>query len=526
MWQHLKEIALIGTDKKVLDEDLLPEQIKNLMTGSHLTSAEEKFLQTCSYATFYQEAGEQYSLIGHDIDLPIIKESLQVGEKEILQLLFEIENLDQTVKESLLNFWLDTLIENHWIINADTILKILKMTNGFSKDTKRKVVNVIGEKGKWILSIDTTYQFPLLKEDSMVWEEGRLEERKAYFEEKRKYQNEDTLSLLMSTWKTESIAAKKGFLGIISETYQQSDKEELTLLYQKEFSYKTKEKKGEREARELIVATLLGDTTSELYQQTTTQVSKYFGTKKRSGMLGLVGADQVVINLPEEPDDFFTVDIMEQRYGIDPKNYDIGLFEDPKLYWLSLFLTWIPFHFWAGFFKKGYKEALWYFLGESDFKIKVEGKLKPIFREALVQSAKKHKDKELATQLISELEMEHSFELFSLLEKETFESYAIRKKWLADANLLAAGPLDNHEYWSPAFSKELIMNTYGIIETTYYNVLQQLAKLAAIHLAPESEEVLDKYNEKAKGSKDHKLWDKHFYQLVKNSLKIKKILNH
>ncbi len=96
------------------------------------------------------------------------------------------ELVDYQLRESLLNAWLNVLIEQKLIVNAELVIRLVQQGRNLSNRTKAKIVEVIGNKGAWILQYDPSLNYAMPAAGAVQWQDGTTQERKQLFATLRK----------------------------------------------------------------------------------------------------------------------------------------------------------------------------------------------------------------------------------------------------------------------------------------------------------------------------------------------------
>ncbi len=372
------------------------------------------------------------------------------------------ELVDYQLRESLLNAWLNVLIEQKLIVNAELVIRLVQQGRNLSNRTKAKIVEVIGNKGAWILQYDPSLNYAVPAAGAVQWQDGTTQERKQLFATLRKTSPAESIELLRSTWATEPIVSKKMFLEIIQQTSTLSDVSFAEELYNTEFQYRAKEKKTEKECRRILTAILLKYPSSALYQQTADSLRQYF-TKGKKGILNIVTQrESTAFNLPDKEDAFWSTTIMEQRYGMDARVYDIAVYNTAIQFWLSYFLEYMPMEFWAGFFDSDYKRMLRYWLTESQYQTTINGKTVSIYASAAISNVQHHHDKKGAGVLADLLAPGAALPVLSVMDVADFEAYITKHQYFANDDQLSSGPFTHEHAWSLKLSEKVIQAAYNL----------------------------------------------------------------
>lgn len=516
--EALNETALLGTAKKALDLQLLPEAVRQALEARP-EDPEREFLEVNAYLGFYNLAGrlpQKYTGTWND---QVIDEQKAIAPADLLQLMSNFELIDYQLRESLLNAWLNVLIEQKLIVNPGLVIRLIQQGRNLSNRTKAKIVEVIGNKGAWVLQYDPSLNYAVPAVGSAQWQDGTTQERKQLFAALRKTNPAESIELLRSTWATEPIVSKKMFLEIIQQTSTLSDLPFAEELYNTEFQYRVKEKKTEKECRRILTAMLLKYPSSALYLQTADSLRHYF-TRAKKGILNIVTQrENTAFNLPDQEDTFWSTAIMEQRYGLDARVYDIAVYNTAMQFWLSYFLEYMPMEFWAGFFDGDYKRMLRYWLTESQYQTTINGKKISIYASAAITNVQHHHDKKGAGVLAELLAPGTALPVLAVMDTADFEAYITKHQYFADADQLSSGPYTHEHSWSLRLSEKVIQAAYDLCLNNKTSA--PLGKLIAQYAHHSSMAILSSYNEKALQTPSYKYWNTTIFQLAHPALEIR-----
>ena len=240
-WTEIMSSALLGTDKKPLNIHVLPEDIRLELVHLGQDTAEGTLLKAAAIHQFYNRSGilpdklenKGYSQITESksfIDSPTIKVFLRISETGNYE------------KEYLLQLWLDKVIGQNKIAAPNIILSLINFGIGLSKNTRKKIMAILGERAKAILPLKPDFKAKELKSDiTDQWKEGSPEERRIFISELRTKDVDQSMSMIQSDWPTETIVFKRTIIEILSEQTQPIEFSFLASLYENEFAAKQKE---------------------------------------------------------------------------------------------------------------------------------------------------------------------------------------------------------------------------------------------------------------------------------------------
>jgi hypothetical protein len=521
MWQHLIQSALLGIEKKPVNQEVFPVEIRNFFNQQ--SNSEQAFLETSALIYFYMEAGKCPPKMTIEADSQIIEEKLETAPSHINEIFGLLDKAKPILKEKLLNLWLDLLIKKQYIVSPEIVIDLLSVGNSYSEITKSKILRVIGNKGNWIMSFNSGLQYKKASKDESVWTEGNTNERKTLLSKMFKTNPEAAISLLQSTWEQEPLVNKRAFLDILKEFRNGAVMVFAENLFEKEFAYNPKEKKTEKECRKILASILLGYRESSLHQSTMKRLTAYLNIEKKKGLLGLGSKKLTDFQLPDEEDgEFWNADSMEQTYGFEVKNYDISMFKTANLFWFSCFMEFIPSDAWIGDHFDSYQAFLDCFIGKEEFKVKIGGKVQPVFLNAMMQNASYFSNNQLSLRLLSIIPTNEALPLLKNLMPEEFEQFVKKNNYFADEEVLQSGPYNVDESWSTSFSEYMLSSIYDSLQMT--SNLNAMGMLISQYINTEAYSTLQKYQEKINGSSFYYKWNTFIYEPVNAVLQIRKLI--
>ncbi|MBP6447526.1 MAG: hypothetical protein KA341_12025 [Saprospiraceae bacterium] len=520
-WTEIMSSALLGTDKRPLNIHVLPEDIRSELLAMGQDTAESTLLKAAAIHHFYNRSGTLPDKL-ENTGYRQITETKSFIDTATINVFLRITETGYYEKEYLLRLWLDKVIGQNKIAAPNIILPIINLGIGFSKNTRKKIMAVLGERAKAILPLKPDFKAKELQSNiTDQWKEGNPEERRTFISELRTKDADQSLSLIQSDWPTETIVFKRTIIEILSEQTQPADYLFLTTLYENEFAAKPKEKKTEVECRALLAKVLLKDTNSNIFRSTVAEMQKYIGQEKKSGIMGLLtGGKDKVIHLPTVVDTFFNVENMVNIYGIDPKNPDPALYKSDVIYWFSALLAIMPLDIMTSLLEKSKKETFEYLLNNTEFKAKIEGKDVSVFLNALSENVKNYRDQELLQMILQFDTHDRKYLLLQYSETKVFEEYVIKEKLFLEALVITHHPA-NYEDWSPYFSVKMVEATYKSFVVDKKHYYEKINQLMAKHLHISTLSRLEEMYQSAASDHFKEYWIKNVYQPVKTSIEIK-----
>jgi len=520
-WTEIMSSALLGTDKKPLNIHVLPEDIRSELLALGQDTAESTLLKAAAIHHFYNRSGTLPDKL-ENTGYSQISETKPCIDTKAKNVFLRITETGYYEKEYLLLLWLDKVIGQNKIVAPDIILSLINLGIGLSKNTRKKIMAILGERAKAILPLKPDFKAKELQSDIMdQWKEGSPEERRTFISELRTKDADQSMSLIQSDWPTETIVFKRTIIEILSEQTQPTELSFLASLYENEFVAKPKEKKTEVECRALLAKVLLKDVSSSLYKTTVNQIKTYIVQAKKSGIMGLLtGGKDTVIQLPTVPDTFFNVENMVCLYGIDSKNPDPALYKTDVLYWFSELLSLLSMDVWMTLLAKSKEETFDYLVSQNDFKAKIEGKDVPVFLSSLSENVKNYRDQELLKMILLFDTHDRKYLLLPYSDTKVFEEYVIKEKLFLEAQVIIHHPA-NCENWSPYFSIKMVEATYKSLVVDKKHYYDKINHLMAKHLHISTLNRLEEMYQSAASDHFKDYWIKNVYQPVKTSIEIK-----
>ncbi len=526
MWQELTEIALLGTEKRLLDPEILPGAIKEIIESSG-ADQESKFLEAVCLGTYFIETGKNPETFHGEIDTSAIIEDKKIAPSDLEHLFSSLIELAQPLSKVMVNLWLRTFIDNQYIVSPGLIVSLLKWGENQSAEIQKLVVKVIGKKGQGILSFNDKYSPEAESDHEKIWDEGTTNERKDTFAQLLKLDPQLALKLLTSTWDQEAIVSKKTFLSELRENPQKEFIPFLENVYSGDFLYKKGEKKTERTCRKIVAETLMTFSETSICKETCNAIVPYIRVTNKKGILGLgSGKGKIDVALPEnEALPFWTGENMEKTYGFEPKDYDIALFQNLFQYWFSCFLEVLPLKNVISGDNTSVVQLTDTILSDQQFHIKEGSKTRLVFLNALLKNNLIYKDIELAEYFINNLSLEFSLTQFQNLKAENFEKLIKKKNLFSDTEVLKRGPYQQGiESWGTDFSRYILTRNFESLQqsSSYFNY--NLGNEIAPFIHSDCYELLFSLRKKAQAIAIANAWEKHMHEPISKAIEIRKVL--
>ncbi len=528
MWKELTEIALLGTEKKALNPDIFPDAIKEILLSSG-SDPESKFLEAVSIGSYFIETGRKPKTLNEEIDLSVIVEDKDIAPFDLEQLFGSITELNQPLSEVLFKLWVNTLINRDYIVGPTITVPLLKWGGNQRSDIRELIVKVLSKRGKGILPFNEKYTLSEELSHEKLWDEGTTNERKDLFSNLLNQDPQSALTLLKSTWQQEAIVSKKAFLSELREKPKKEFIPFLEEIYSDEFAYNKKEKKTVLACRKIVAEILLMFPETSICKETCKALIPSIVIESKKGLLGL-GANKTKVrfNLPkEEVTPFWKAENMVQTYGFEPKDYDIGLFDNIIHSWFAGLLELLPLTELINGTEASIAQVADALLTDPQFHIKEGAQINQVFRTTLLRNNMIHKNEELAEYLTEKISLKISLFQIGFLTEEKFESLIRKKNLYNDVAMLRRGPyLPGVNSWSVSFSKLVLTKIFDHsqqIQQPYflYNIGNEIAPF--IHI--DSYELLSSLYGKVNSGFYSDVWEKHVHEPILRALEIRKVLN-
>jgi len=178
----IKEVLLLGSDKKSLQLLSLPDVIRRRIGDSR--DEARNFLEFITYQHFYQHHDLKITKSQHTEELTICDEDQDVVNESYLSCLKLILAQDNYILNYFLKIWIHKVAAVNQICHPSFILQIIECGKNFDRVLRRKIYQIIGNKGRYVLNLypEEKYKF---EETKNPWETGTLDERKSYFKNLR-----------------------------------------------------------------------------------------------------------------------------------------------------------------------------------------------------------------------------------------------------------------------------------------------------------------------------------------------------
>ncbi|MBD0403919.1 DUF5691 domain-containing protein [Flammeovirga sp. EKP202] len=345
MWKQLVETGFLGTERKSIQKELLPENLMKQLEKVNDEDRENYFLMALSLGQYYYESGE----IARKYDGDVVTDFVEEGRPEIphnMELIFSrINNLDTSfTKTKLIHLWLDCIINEGQIVGYPLFKELVKFGERKGVALKDKITKVLSKN-----SLKACVQFhqinnnwiqqPISEEE---WYTGKMTQRKAFLETLLEEDVLKAIALLEETWHQETLNSKVSLLNSIYENPSEELVPFLEDLYNGEYKFIETEKEKRREGRAILSKILLMFPSSKLSQETLQQLVPLF-TKR-----ALISKLKWKLNFPKEQlDGFWNEKNMLQKYGLGTDGFMAHHHSTKEECWMAYFIQYISFQAFA-----------------------------------------------------------------------------------------------------------------------------------------------------------------------------------
>ena len=295
-WLPLLETALLGTERRPFDYTLLPPAL-------HLPDApippERSLLQTAAMAGAYLRAGAEPLPIALPV-LPVCPpETKPYAPREAIQVLDALSQ-EQTINRRLLGLLLTKCRDRSWLIPPDRLPDLLSI--GYLRqayELHEVVLAVIGERGRWLATVNPAWQYAAPANDPTLLESGTTADRRAAFRRLRRSDPAQARDWLETIWSGEPTKNRVEWVRDMDEAGRNRADEPFLMRALAEVQTVKQPRDIHRSLATELTRLLLSFPDGDLFGQTRQHLSKYV-RQKRNLLLQSVRA----IDLPRQTDAF------------------------------------------------------------------------------------------------------------------------------------------------------------------------------------------------------------------------------
>ena len=455
---HLKEIVLLGTSRRQLNPDQLPEVIASRL--DQRLDAEKQVLQALSYSVYLAEIGPGLpNLIAPD-PIQIVAEERPTTPPALATILNDILTLEHISKQRWLKKWLAIVDNRKEKIPPEAVVKLMATLHGLGKKAQQRAYQVLGETTRNIFNTYKLWPFPteITKEETNeVWKYGKADQRLAYWTQLHQLDAKRAIELLQEDWVKESIREKWSFLNAVAQDLQMADQSFLVHLHETEFVGKRLNSKTARAAKRLIIGLLIRLDYAPLRSELVDQLKPYLKEAQASGLLRMFSAKkQKVLDIPRQEGGFWMAEGLASRYGIETKNTAPDRFEYDPLFWWEQFIALLPLEFLMECLERSAEETIKYWLNTPAYQTQINGEKVAIYQQTWVQKAVQTQDEKLIATLTKVLDWKAASLLVPLMPALVFEKYVTEHQLFEHIETFQLRGYEAQEGWSVGFSKKMI----------------------------------------------------------------------
>lgn len=338
VWEEVVNTAIIGTEKKGIDKSLFPIDLLSEIEKSEQLSTEKEvqFLNAAAIISNYKRAG----FVSVSMEVPNIDECPEEDKPYssaqatgALQAVIDEDNL------ALLMYWLDKCIEKNTVVTPQYI-PILFQKAEKNVALRELVIASCGKRGGWLMQFNPEWSFQEESTPQIIFEHGRMEERKIALKKWRIYSPVQAREALENTWDKEQSSTKVELLGALEVNLTEKDEPFL----KKCFNEKS------QKVKDVALRLLKQLPSSFIIKEVWEYIQPLISYKKTSSILGFLTKESITINLSFEIPQHF------KTYGIS--NLDANKLFTEKEFTLDQLIGLIPLSNWENHFQLSAEDIL------------------------------------------------------------------------------------------------------------------------------------------------------------------------
>lgn len=483
----LKEVLLIGTDRKPIPWDSLPESLRQKTQADQ--SDANHLLQVITYLTRYDNYNTTLP-IQSNINLPeiITDEAEHEVNPQALSILGEILSQEYLLKNQLLTEWIDIVAQSDQTVPYEKILKLLDHAMNLNMATREKLLSIIGNKGRYVAQLMHADKYGGHKElDISQWDIANLDDRKKLLAQINKEKPVQANQLLQSAWPQSSIREKLSLLQVLSDNLQEENNIWLEEILEQEYKERHIKQSTARQCKLLIIAMLLRLNDPYLQNLIRSNLQAYLTKTQSAGLMKrMVGIKSTGINLPNDADTFWNGESMNSLFGIADKNNNIKLFDYDPQFWFAELIKITPWKLLCEIFESKSDDLVKYLIKDKSFITKIANEETPILIDAIVSNAHATKNSELISSIASLIDHPKCHELCALMNQSEFEKYVSRHKLFTQIDILASRAPSLEHNWSVHFSKNMISELLKICKSGKFRPHPKFGHTTARYFHPKA----------------------------------------
>jgi hypothetical protein len=331
-WKELVKLALLGTDKARLQENLLPEALRHTLSQADAADPEAYFYKAAALTYMYEKAGK----LPADTPIPSVGQAEEESKPEIpatLRVLMPELLREESRRPELLAFLFEKIAQKGWVLPPEFLVQVLKVaTLPPFKRLQTLLREIVGTRGLWLHQFNPAWKYLIQVDPEQIWQEGTNAERRQLLSDLRKTDPNKALEWLKEAMETETNAReRKELIRIFQAQPNAAETEFLESLYLQLPQPKEAAKTAQIEIRRLLSEILLSSPHSNLFQDITNQLKVYAVTQKQ--MLGL--RNKITLQIPQKEDKLLNNKLMCDHFGFDNVSPLPGV-SDPEFWFCEL----------------------------------------------------------------------------------------------------------------------------------------------------------------------------------------------
>ena len=491
--KELREISLLGTDRRKLNPERLPAVVADRLEED--LSAEANLLNAITYSSFRSAMGEGLGQVDINQVEPILKEEKSYAPHDLSRMVSEVLEEKQYVLEPILEKVLQFVIDREEILLPDAIVGLIRKGRGLSADFKSLIKQVIGLRGNRILELNPEFGFGVV-EPHKEWTYANNKERQIMFEQQRAEDSVVAIDLLKPEWATENIKAKLAYIKIISRTLEPTDIDFVSEVFKESYADVVIKRKTDIECKRLLVGCLARLGEDALLEELKLKLKPYLKSKLLKKAFKPL----------KKCDKFWDGAFLSQWLGLSEKNLDLAKFDYDPLYWLSEMIEIFPIEFWSDLLGRSLADTVKYLLTDKQFQVKIVDEPEPIFLSAIIQNAMITRNADLLDVLAASAHMEEANVLIPIFSNPQFEKYVETNELWDHVGLIKLRPKKTNEKWSLKFTKKYITALNKAISNGHCYLDVQDGNAIATHFNMKAADHLGKIDSESQGDQWYHMW--------------------
>ncbi|MFZ4543013.1 MAG: DUF5691 domain-containing protein [Saprospiraceae bacterium] len=224
-WEKIVKNALLGTERMSFQEEILPEQLRAILSKEDRADPDYFFLKVLTLASIYKKSGQQPSVTA-DLEMNLAPvETRAYCSAFAFQLWLKI-NTYYPKHPYLLELFLLRFRERNWLIPPDAIVDLFNI--GGSKNGLLYldlIANCTGNRGKWLLQFNPKWKFMEEIDNELIFQTGKIAERIVALKRIRRDNPDLGRDLLSATWTKELLKDQKSLLDALAVQFNDRDQE-------------------------------------------------------------------------------------------------------------------------------------------------------------------------------------------------------------------------------------------------------------------------------------------------------------